>query len=160
MAAAKKKAPGKASKANGANGSHTGGGKKAAPKKDKPAGLGHNLTEIKKSLGKYADRHLEYIEEKQSFNGKLMQDIRGNYENASNDLGVPRKIVRMALSALVAEQRRQDVENEMKAEDRESLETLRDVLGELYDLPLGQAVVQTQQRKPASAGAGEGSFEQ
>jgi hypothetical protein len=153
MAAAKEKK--KSPKANGARAS---GGKSQPRKKSAdagPAGLGHNLTKIKQTLKKYALEHDRLLGEKEEFDGKMMMAVRGVYEDASNDLGVPRKIVRIGLTDLRREKKRKQMLSELETEDRESLETIEDALHDLFDTPLGQAAA----RRELAQTEDQGSFE-
>ena len=105
------------------------------------ASTGHNLRKVKEAVVPFAERYNSLLNAKEENAAEYMSDVKELLEEAANDLGCPRKIVRQALQ----DQRRQikqgDKEAELEPTERDQLETLRDALGLFSDTPLGQAAV-------------------
>jgi hypothetical protein len=139
-----KKKGGARAKANGSGKAKAnGGGKQARRKKDDDAspGIGHNLSKISSQAKQFATRYNNLLDEKEKLSGEIMSDVKNLLEEGANAIGCPRKILRMALQDQRREMKRLETEKELEPEERDTLETLRDALGILGELPLGQAAM-------------------
>jgi hypothetical protein len=109
-------------------------------KGDEIAGPGHNLTSIKKVIGPYFKRYNNLLNEKEEKVAEFTEDANALIEDAANDLGAPRSIVRMALADRRREMKRAMKERKMDPANVEALHTFQAALG---GTPLGDWAVET-----------------
>lgn len=130
-----------------------------APDTGPLSGTGHNLNKVRQLVVPFAQRYNRLLDEKASEAASYMADVRVLIEDAANELGCKKSVIREALNR----NRRIHKDAEKDAErDRQELsqrDTIEDALGHYSDTPLGAAAVQREKTekpkrtkpKPAAA---------
>jgi len=118
--------------------------------------MGHNMTAIRKQAKDFYGRFNKLLDEKEKLSGEIMSDVKALYEEGANEIGCSRKILRIVLTEARAEMKKEARDKEFDQVEQESLETLRDALGLLGDLPLGQAALK--KAEAAEEKTGESDF--
>lgn len=103
---------------------------------------GDNLVLKPKEVNALYKRFSNLANTFESARGEFMSDCKALYEEASDDLGIPRSIIRGEFGRRRAEEKRIAKEKEMEPTNREQLGLLREALGVLEDTPLGRAAVE------------------
>lgn len=116
-------------------------GRKASSGESAAAGIGHNLTSVKKAIGGFYNRYAAILDEKESVTAGYMSDCRVLIEDAANDLGCSKRLVRMALQSRRRQDKEEAKEREMEGADVDTLDMLKAALGVFGDTPLGQAAL-------------------
>ena len=127
--------------------------KAAAPDKGPLSGAGHNLTAVRKLIVPFAGRYNNLLDEKASNAASFMADARVLIEDAANELGTKKRLVRMALQEnrrLLLQSRK---EAEMDRADLDVVDTLNEALGNYASTELGQAAVKAATKPKASPSA-------
>lgn len=125
-----------------------------APDTGPLSGTAHNVTAVRKLVVPFAERYNRLLDDKASEAASFMAHVRVLIEDAANDLGCKKSVVREALQR----NRRIHKDAEKDAErDREQLDqrdTIEDALGHFTDTPLGAAAVSREKaEKPKDAQA-------
>ena len=113
------------------------------------SGTGHNLTQVRKIIGPYAQRYNKLLDQKEEENARYMADARVLIEDAANDLGCKPRLVRMALQEQRRVARQEEKEKGMDKAELDQLVTMQDALGLFADTPLGQAATKAAEAKAA-----------
>jgi len=109
--------------------------KAAATKSERRKNVGVSKTAAKA----YAAEYNRLLDEKDKLSGECMSDVKNLLEKAANETGIPRSIMRTALSEDRREKKRIAAEKEMEPDERTQLKSLRDALGIFLNTPLGQS---------------------
>lgn len=140
------------------------GSKKAsAPDKGPLSGAGHNLTAVKRLILPFRDRYNKILDDKETESASYMADARVLIEDAANDLGCSKRLVRMALQDQRRKMKQDEKESEMDRAEVDQLDTMRDALGLYSDTPLAQAAIKAsvaKQKEPKAAANGSGKVVQ
>jgi hypothetical protein len=131
----------KGRKGNGGNG-HAQDGDATKSDRRKAASAGHNVKITKSAIRGYASRYNELLNDKDTLNGECMNDVKALLEQAANETGMARSILRKALKEDRDERKRIAKEKALEPDQRSHLKSLRSVLGTFADTALGRAAVE------------------
>lgn len=127
----------------------TGKGKTLDDKK--AADKNHNAFKIDRKEAKdFFDRLDSRRNDFESQRGEYMADQKALYEDASEKLGIPRKIVRKVYGEHVRAMRDQAAEAEMEPSEKDAADKLRLALGQFKDMPLAIAAIEKAERAEAA----------
>jgi hypothetical protein len=115
------------------------------------SGAGHNLTAVQKLIVPYSKRYNKILDEKASTAAAFMADVRVLIEDAANDLGCKKRLVRMALQEKRRLLKVEEKENDMDREELDQLDTMYEALGNYAELPLGEAAIKAEAKAKAAA---------
>lgn len=123
-------------------------GKKAsAPDTGPLAGTAHNLKKVRLLIEPFYERYSNIMTSQQSDNASHNASKRDLFEDAANDLGTKKRLVRQALAEKWRFVQQQAKEEEMERDEVEHLDTMREALGLYGDTPLGQAAMKNAEKK-------------
>lgn len=114
----------------------SGKGARNKKKNDKGgAGMGHNLTELRKKFEGYWGRLETLQDEMDSTMGEFRADFKELYNEIADNTGTSRKIVRSEFRRYLANKRQEEMEKELESSERDQIEMVRAALG---DTPFGK----------------------
>jgi uncharacterized protein (UPF0335 family) len=109
----------------------------------KPGHNGFDPQTVNSFVARVENRHEELLSER----SKYMLACKGVREeikeilDEAKDAGIPKRALRSVIKVRDLEAKAEKVREELEAEDQESHDQIRLALGDLADLPLGQAVL-------------------
>jgi uncharacterized protein (UPF0335 family) len=77
-------------------------------------------------------------------------DIKIVYQEAKDEAGIPKNALKKVVKARALEQKARAVREDLEAEDQDDFDRIRQALGDLADLPLGQAAPMPGGRKTSA----------
>jgi MoaA/NifB/PqqE/SkfB family radical SAM enzyme len=98
--------------------------------------------EVARGFANEIDNHFRTLD---SLRGAYMRDCRGVREeiagvnDEAKDKGIPKKEFKAVVKARILERKAEKVRDDLDAESVETFDQIRHALGDLADLPLGQA---------------------
>lgn len=101
---------------------------KGKTKKKDAAPMGHNITEIRKKAEPAFKEILKKFADMESDMGSYRAEIKDLYDKHAGAIGISKKLLRQEVAKLRAAQRHEALEQEMEADEREQVETLRAAL--------------------------------
>jgi uncharacterized protein (UPF0335 family) len=121
-----------------------------------PAKHGHNgmapervknaVGEIEDLLSKKQRLHMGYMSECRAIN----EDIAAVYD-AAKETGIQKKALRKVVKTRELERKVASIREDLEAEDQETFDQIRHALGDLAELPLGQAALDAKAERSAAA---------
>ena len=106
----------------------SGGGKPRKRKKADDFGMGHNLSEIKKTAAPAIAEIVKKFDDMQSDMGTYKKEIADLYTNHAGKIGCRAKLLRSFVHDILAERTKQGRLKEMEPSEREQLEMLQAAL--------------------------------
>lgn len=101
---------------------------------------GHNGYD-KEKLNRFISRIHTVHDELESISGEKRVDIKNIYQEAKDELGIPKKVLKEIVGAQRQAQKLDGRMAEWSEEERESLDQIKHLLGMISDLPLGEAAL-------------------
>lgn len=109
----------------------------------RPGHNGFDPSTVNSFVARIENRHDELLKERSTYM-LACKGIRGEIAeilDEAKDKGIPKRALKSVIKARELEVKAARVREELEAEDQESHDLIRQALGDLADLPLGQAVL-------------------
>jgi uncharacterized protein (UPF0335 family) len=111
-----------------------------------PERVKNAVGEIEDLLSKKQRLHMGYMSECRSIN----EDIVAVYDAAKGS-GIHKKALRKVVKTRELERKVASIREDLEAEDQETFDQIRHALGDLAELPLGQAALNAKAERSAAA---------
>lgn len=98
--------------------------------------IGHNGLDMERA-GEYFERVIELHQQKATEAARYAADINEVYGEAHNELGIPRKALKILYREYIHNKKLKELDNDV----RSIIDDLRVGLGDFIDTPLGQAAL-------------------
>jgi uncharacterized protein (UPF0335 family) len=117
----------------------------------RPASNGYDPDEVKSFVSRVENLYGDLDKEKSAYMLDCKQ-IRGAMKEVydeAKEAGIPKKELKAVIKARALERKAEAARDDLEAESQDTFDMIRHALGDLADLPLGQAALGTEEQAAA-----------